>query len=58
MSFPKPHLTRAYGQFQDGNVISVRLCARFLGWEIFARSAYLVIELGDASKIQTYINLC
>lgn len=32
---------------QDGNVLAVRLCARFQGWELWAKNGALVIELGD-----------
>ncbi|KAI0755384.1 acyl transferase/acyl hydrolase/lysophospholipase [Daedaleopsis nitida] len=31
---------------QDGDAIAVRLCARFRGWSIMVRKAYLLIDLG------------
>ena len=31
---------------KDGNVIGVRLCSRFQGWEIRARNGYLLIDVG------------
>ncbi|KAK6524472.1 hypothetical protein TWF281_011380 [Arthrobotrys megalospora] len=31
---------------EPGNVIGVRLCSRFGGWEIWARNGYLVFEIG------------
>jgi hypothetical protein len=32
---------------QAGNVIAVRLCARFAGWKISARNGHLVIDIKD-----------
>ncbi|KND90485.1 Calcium-independent phospholipase A2-gamma [Tolypocladium ophioglossoides CBS 100239] len=31
---------------EDGNVIAVRLCARFRGWEIHVRGGYLTFDFG------------
>ncbi|THZ12493.1 hypothetical protein D6C89_10792 [Aureobasidium pullulans] len=33
---------------QPGDSIAVRICARFGGWQIFAKTAYLVVDLGPA----------
>jgi hypothetical protein len=33
---------------QPGDSVAVRICARFGGWQIFARTAYLVVDLGPA----------
>ena len=30
---------------KDGNCIAVRLCARFAGWKIKARTGYLVLDI-------------
>ncbi|CAO2648169.1 Nn.00g090910.m01.CDS01 [Neocucurbitaria sp. VM-36] len=32
---------------EDGNVIAVRICARFTSWKIAARSGYLVIDISN-----------
>lgn len=34
--------------WQKDNVIAVRLCARFPGWEIWAKNGHLVIDIGNA----------
>ncbi|TFK32671.1 acyl transferase/acyl hydrolase/lysophospholipase [Crucibulum laeve] len=44
MIFDKKH--EIFGLLSPGNVIGIRLCARFPGWEIMAKSGYLVVELG------------
>ncbi|KAK6003120.1 hypothetical protein QM012_000965 [Aureobasidium pullulans] len=33
---------------QPRDSLAVRICARFAGWQIFARTAYLVVDLGPA----------
>ncbi|THY67593.1 hypothetical protein D6C94_10581 [Aureobasidium pullulans] len=38
--------TEEYGW--PGDSIAVRICARFGGWQIFAKTAYLVVDLGPA----------
>ncbi|KAK0609590.1 acyl transferase/acyl hydrolase/lysophospholipase [Bombardia bombarda] len=35
---------------EDGNVIAVRLCARFLEWVVYAKSGFLQIEIGNKVK--------
>ncbi|TQV94394.1 hypothetical protein V2A60_002576 [Cordyceps javanica] len=35
---------------EPGNVIAVRLCARFPGWEIFATNGYLVIDIAEDNR--------
>ncbi|KAJ9497139.1 hypothetical protein H2202_007295 [Exophiala xenobiotica] len=40
--------TEDYGW--DGNVIAVRLCARFAGWHIWAKRGYLVMDIGAPVK--------
>lgn len=35
-----------FGMLSPGNVIGVRLCARFPGWSIMVKSGFLVVELG------------
>ena len=35
---------------EPGNVVGVRLCARFAGWEISARDGYLFFDVGDDSS--------
>lgn len=32
---------------EDGNVLAVRLCARYSGWKIYAKRGYLRIEIGE-----------
>ncbi|KAI0101334.1 tyrosinase central domain-containing protein [Nemania sp. FL0031] len=32
---------------EAGNVIAVRLCARFANWKIYAKDGHLVIDIGD-----------
>lgn len=39
---------------QAGNVIAVRLCARFAGWSLYAQTAYLVVELGKQGNTKTH----
>lgn len=36
--------------FKTGNVIAVRLCARFPAWEITTRKGYLAVELKDKTR--------
>ncbi|KAF3910728.1 hypothetical protein ABW21_db0208933 [Orbilia brochopaga] len=38
---------------EDGNVIGVRLCTRFQGWQIFARNGYLVLDIGSETRDRT-----
>ena len=33
-------------ELQNGNVIAVRLCARFAQWSIAARNGYLIVDVG------------
>ncbi|OAA53139.1 Di-copper centre-containing [Cordyceps fumosorosea ARSEF 2679] len=35
---------------EPGNVIAVRLCARFRGWKIFATNGHLVIDIGEDNQ--------
>jgi hypothetical protein len=35
---------------QDGNVIAVRLCARFPGWHIYAKTGYLLFGVGAPGR--------
>lgn len=32
---------------QEGDIIAVRLCAQFPGWEIYAKDGRLVMELSE-----------
>lgn len=32
---------------QEGNVVAVRACACYPGWELYARNARLVLEIGE-----------
>ncbi|KAK3995228.1 acyl transferase/acyl hydrolase/lysophospholipase [Cladorrhinum sp. PSN332] len=48
LEFEKEH--DIFRLMEDGNVIAVRLCARFQGWEIWAQNGYLVLELGPKVK--------
>jgi hypothetical protein len=36
---------------EDGNVIAVRLGARFKGWMIQVRGGYLRIEIGEKGEL-------
>ncbi|KAL0258036.1 hypothetical protein SLS55_007207 [Diplodia seriata] len=38
-----------FSLLEPGNVIAVRLCARFAGWEIYAKNGYLAVDIGDES---------
>lgn len=37
----------------EGNVIGVRLCSRFPGWEIHAQNGYLVFDVGTETRSYT-----
>lgn len=49
LEFEKDH--DLFRLLEDGNVIAVRLCARFMGWKLFAQNGYLVMELGPKSEL-------
>ncbi|KAK6359101.1 hypothetical protein TWF696_000268 [Orbilia brochopaga] len=38
---------------EDGNVIAVRLCTRFQGWELYARNGFLVFDIGSKAHNRT-----
>ena len=38
---------------KPGNVVGVRVCARFPGWTIMAKSGFLVVELGP--KLSAFV---
>ncbi|KAJ6011672.1 hypothetical protein N7451_003084 [Penicillium sp. IBT 35674x] len=35
-----------------GNVIGVRVCARFIGWKLFGRAACLVLDMGRPTAVE------
>lgn len=37
---------------EAGNVIAVRMCARFGGWQIFAEKGYLLFDISDQDGIR------
>jgi len=43
---------------EDDNVIAVRLCARFTGWEVSVQGGYLKIEIGDQGQISCPASPC
>ncbi|EWG38305.1 hypothetical protein FVEG_01563 [Fusarium verticillioides 7600] len=42
--FPEDH--DIFRLLEDQNVIAVRVCSRFSGWELIAKQGYLVVEFG------------
>lgn len=48
INFGKDH--DIFRLLEDGNVIAVRLCARFPGWEMTVREGYLRVELGNEGE--------
>ncbi|KAF3388415.1 Phospholipase A I [Penicillium rolfsii] len=38
-------------QLEPGNVLAVRVCARFPGWELYGKDAYLIFDVGDETDL-------
>ncbi|CEJ54942.1 hypothetical protein PMG11_01228 [Penicillium brasilianum] len=48
--FPGKHDLLAL--LEVGNVIAVRVCARFTGWKLFGRAACLVLDMGRPTSVE------